>query len=117
MHDFSFFQDLVIVFGFALVVVLIFSRLGISSLIGLLFTGVLLGPSGLHLIKDVETGEALSEAKVTRCFAYLMIFQILSMESRKCWVIQTWAFTQFPEVAVLQERLSLIQISGKKQEP
>ncbi|MCS7211842.1 MAG: cation:proton antiporter [Chloroherpetonaceae bacterium] len=64
MHDFEFLRELVIISAAALVIVLIFQRLKIPSVIGLIVTGILLGQSGLKVIEDVSLISTLAELGV-----------------------------------------------------
>ena len=56
--------DITIVFGLAVVVILVCHRLKIPALVGLLLTGVLCGPHGLGLVSSVHGVEILSEIGV-----------------------------------------------------
>jgi len=62
--DHGFLHDLVVVFGTALVVLLVSTRLGLPSLVGFLLTGMIVGPSGLALVRDVRSVELLAEVGV-----------------------------------------------------
>jgi len=59
-----FLADLLVVFAVAAVVVFAFGRAQIPSVIGLLVSGVLVGPYGLSLVDDVESVELLAEIGV-----------------------------------------------------
>ena len=59
-----FLTDLVIVFAVATVVVFLFGRARVPSVVGLLVAGVLVGPYGLSLVSDVEVVETLAEIGV-----------------------------------------------------
>ena len=52
-----FLEQAVLVLGAAVVVVLVCHRLRLPSLVGLLLTGVVLGPSALGLVRDTEAIE------------------------------------------------------------
>ncbi|HEX2093275.1 MAG TPA: monovalent cation:proton antiporter-2 (CPA2) family protein [Longimicrobiaceae bacterium] len=52
-------RDILLILAAAVVVVPVFHRLGASSMVGYLVAGVLIGPSGLDLIGDVEQTEVL----------------------------------------------------------
>ncbi|MFP5257859.1 MAG: cation:proton antiporter [Acidobacteriota bacterium] len=56
--------DITIVFGLAVVVILVCHRFKIPALVGLLLTGVLCGPHGLGLVSSVHGVEILSEIGV-----------------------------------------------------
>ncbi len=60
----SFLDDFVIVFGVAMAVVMVFSRLRLPSLVGFLLTGALVGPHGLELVHDKHAVELLAEVGV-----------------------------------------------------
>ena len=71
MHQVEFLQDLVIIFGLSVGVVLVFQRLHLPSIIGFLITGAFLGPYGLNLIDDVNQVETLAKIGVV-----LLLFTI-----------------------------------------
>ncbi len=64
MEASQFLQELVVVFGVAVVVVLALSHLRLPTIAGLIAAGALIGPSGLGLIGDVERIEVLAEIGV-----------------------------------------------------
>ncbi|MDY0385506.1 cation:proton antiporter, partial [Trichlorobacter sp.] len=64
-------RDIEILFGLALVTVIIFRRLMFPSIIGFLVTGVLAGPYVLGLIKDTHQVEQMAEIGVV-----LLLFTI-----------------------------------------
>lgn len=55
---------LVIIFGGSAIVVFVLQRLKIPSIVGFLIAGILLGPHGLELVKDIQTVEVLAEIGV-----------------------------------------------------
>ena len=55
------FQDLVIILISAVVIVAIFKRLNLSSVLGYLIVGALIGPYGFALINDVERTKYIAE--------------------------------------------------------
>lgn len=59
-----FLQQAVVVLGAAVAVVLICHKLRLPSLVGLLVTGVVLGPSATGVVRDAETIELLAEVGV-----------------------------------------------------
>lgn len=71
MHHIQFLQDLVIIFGLSIGVVMLFQRLRLPSIIGFLISGALLGPHGLNLIDEVQQVEILAEVGVV-----LLLFTI-----------------------------------------
>jgi CPA2 family monovalent cation:H+ antiporter-2 len=64
-------RDLEILFGLAVVTVVLFRRLLFPSIVGFLVTGVLAGPHALALIKDPHTVEQMAEIGVV-----LLLFTI-----------------------------------------
>lgn len=67
-------QDLVIILGFSIVVVFVLNRFKIPSILGFLFTGVLIGPHALSLIEAVEQVEIISEIGV------ILLLFVIGME-------------------------------------
>lgn len=63
MH-FPLLHDLLIILGFSVLVVFLFQRLRLPSILGFLATGMLIGPTGLSLINAVEEIEVLAEIGV-----------------------------------------------------
>jgi CPA2 family monovalent cation:H+ antiporter-2 len=68
---FSVLLEIVVVFGAALAVTSVSYRLRVPAIIGFLLTGVLIGPSGLALVKETEHVESFAELAVV-----LMLFLI-----------------------------------------
>uniref|UniRef100_Q3AQC0 Kef-type potassium/proton antiporter, CPA2 family n=1 Tax=Chlorobium chlorochromatii (strain CaD3) TaxID=340177 RepID=Q3AQC0_CHLCH len=71
MHDFSFLGELVLIGAAAIAIILIFQRLKIPSVIGLIFTGILIGPSGIGAVYDQKMISTLAELGVV-----LLLFTI-----------------------------------------
>ncbi len=72
-------KDIIIIFGLAIVVIFICSRIYIPATVGLLITGIIAGPHGLGLIHSVDEVEILAEIGVV-----LLLFTIgieFSMEN------------------------------------
>ncbi|MDH5367697.1 MAG: monovalent cation:proton antiporter-2 (CPA2) family protein [Cyclobacteriaceae bacterium] len=67
-------QDIIILLGFSVVIVFILQRLKLSSIIGFLFTGIIIGPYGLSLIEAIEEVEILSEIGV------ILLLFVIGME-------------------------------------
>jgi CPA2 family monovalent cation:H+ antiporter-2 len=61
MPEATLLQDLLIVFGLGVGMVMAFSRLNLPSVLGFLFTGVICGPFGLKLVEDTGAIQALAE--------------------------------------------------------
>jgi CPA2 family monovalent cation:H+ antiporter-2 len=68
------FQDILILLGFSVLIVFLLQRLRLPSIIGFLFTGLLIGPHGLSLIQAVEEVEILSEIGV------ILLLFVIGME-------------------------------------
>lgn len=66
--------DVVIILGLAVVVILLFQRLKLPTIIGFLATGVIAGPYGLSLIGDTHNIEILAEIGV------ILLLFIIGME-------------------------------------
>jgi CPA2 family monovalent cation:H+ antiporter-2 len=57
-------RDLVIIFGLSIGILLLSHRLRLPAVIGLLLTGLIVGPYGLRLVHDIEAVESLAEVGV-----------------------------------------------------
>jgi len=57
-------QELVTVLAVSILIIIIFHRLKIPAVVGFMITGIIIGPGGLSLIKDLETINALAEIGV-----------------------------------------------------
>jgi len=71
MHDLDFLGELVLVGALAVAIILIFQRLKIPPVIGLIVTGILLGPSGFGALYDQKMISTLAELGVV-----LLLFTI-----------------------------------------
>jgi monovalent cation:H+ antiporter-2, CPA2 family len=71
MHEYDFLGELVLIGAFAVAIILIFQRLKIPPVIGLIFTGILLGPSGIGAVYDQKMISTLAELGVV-----LLLFTI-----------------------------------------
>jgi len=69
--EFSLLKDLVMLFGLALVTVVLFRQFKLPSIIGFLCTGIVAGPYALGLIKDTHQVEQMAEIGVV-----LLLFTI-----------------------------------------
>lgn len=77
-------SDIVWIFGLATLVILLFMRFKIPTIIGFLFTGAIAGPYGLSLVTASTTVEALSEIGVILLlFVIGMEFSLKSLLSIK----------------------------------
>jgi CPA2 family monovalent cation:H+ antiporter-2 len=64
MPEYAFLQTLVIIFGTSTLVVFLLSRAQVPSIVGFLLAGILIGPHGLSLVKDIHEIELLAEIGV-----------------------------------------------------
>ncbi|MEE9443758.1 MAG: cation:proton antiporter [candidate division Zixibacteria bacterium] len=64
MHELAYLQDLVIILGFAIIIVIVFHRLKLPPIAGFILSGILVGPRGFGLINDVHQVEVLAEIGV-----------------------------------------------------
>ncbi len=60
MTDIGFIRDIIIILIISIPIVFFFSRIRIPSIVGFLIAGMLIGPSGLRLITDIEVIEMLA---------------------------------------------------------
>jgi monovalent cation:H+ antiporter-2, CPA2 family len=72
--EFPMLSDIVLIFGLASLVILLFMRLRIPTIIGFLFTGALAGPFGLSLVNTSTTVDVLSEIGV------ILLLFVIGME-------------------------------------
>jgi CPA2 family monovalent cation:H+ antiporter-2 len=71
MAEFEFLKSLVIIFGLSAIVVFILGKFKVPSIIGFLIAGVVLGPYGLELIRDIHIVEIFAEIGIV-----LLLFTI-----------------------------------------
>jgi monovalent cation:H+ antiporter-2, CPA2 family len=64
MEQFDFLTDLVVVYATAAAVVFLFQRLRLPAIVGLLVAGIIVGPYGLSLAKEVSRVELLADIGV-----------------------------------------------------
>jgi CPA2 family monovalent cation:H+ antiporter-2 len=64
MHELVFLKSLVIILAISAVVIFVLGRIRVPSIVGFLLAGMLLGPHGLHFIKDITTIQTLAEIGV-----------------------------------------------------
>jgi len=62
--DFSILKDVVIILGLSVLIILVFHRFRIPSIIGFLLTGIIIGPHGLSLINVSHEVEMMAELGV-----------------------------------------------------
>ncbi len=71
MSEIPILQDIVVIFGFSIIVLFVCHRLGIPSIVGFLVTGIIIGPSSLGFVRSVHDVEVLAEIGVI-----LLLFSI-----------------------------------------
>ncbi len=71
MGEFEFLKSLIIILGVSAIAVFILNKFRIPSIVGFLIAGVLIGPHGLELIKDLRLVEIFAEIGVV-----LLLFTI-----------------------------------------
>ena len=64
MQELFFLKPFLIILGISAVVVFVLQRIRIPSIVGFLLAGILLGPYGLHFIKDINSIRVLAEIGV-----------------------------------------------------
>ncbi len=62
--DLSALRDLVIILGLSIGILLFSHRLRLPAIVGLLLTGVIVGPYGLRLVHDIDVVESLAEVGI-----------------------------------------------------
>lgn len=72
--EFPLLQDIVILLGLSVVVVLVLQRFKLPSILGFLLTGIIIGPYGLSLIEAVHEVEVLAEIGV------ILLLFVIGME-------------------------------------
>src|SRR5512140_3750689 len=81
-------EQAVIFLGTAVVLVPLFRRIKLGSVLGYLAAGALIGPWGLHLIGDVNTTLAFAELGVV-----LLLFLVgLELEPSRLWALRRPVF-------------------------
>jgi len=82
--DLTLFTDIEIIFGFSVLILLLFHRIKLSPVLGFLVTGIIAGPHVLGIINEVEQVEILAEIGII-----LLLFTIgVEMSIRELWDIK-----------------------------
>ncbi len=84
----SFMVGALVLLAAASVSVIFFKKIGLGSLLGLLAAGVVIGPSGLAVTKDVEALRHVSEMGVV----FLLFIIGLEMQPAKLWSMRRAVF-------------------------
>ncbi len=71
MHQYHILGQLVLIGSLAIITIIVFQKLRLPSVIGLIVTGIILGPSGFHVIHDSESISVFAEMGVV-----LLLFTI-----------------------------------------
>lgn len=94
-------QDIVIILGLSVVVILIFQRFKLPTILGFLITGVVAGPHGLSLVEASHEVEILSEIGVILLlFIIGLEFSLKSLSAIKRAVFLGGSFQVFVTIAV-----------------
>ncbi|WP_349432652.1 monovalent cation:proton antiporter-2 (CPA2) family protein [Methylomarinum sp. Ch1-1] len=89
MHaDSHFFVDLFALLSAAVIAVPIFHRLGLGSVLGYLFAGMVLGPWGLSIIDQVDDIRHFAEFGVV----FLLFLIGIEMKPARLWIMRRWVF-------------------------
>lgn len=84
MHAFEFLDELVLVFGAAVLVTLLFQKLRIPAVIGMIATGIVLGPMCFGIVYQDEVIKALAELGVVMLlFTIGLEFSLVELKSLK----------------------------------
>lgn len=84
MSDHSFLLYLLIFLGAAVAIIPIFKKLGLSSVLGYLFAGTLIGPSGLNLMSQTDGLKMLAEFGVV----FLLFIIGIELKPSRLWVMR-----------------------------
>lgn len=88
MHDIPLLRDLIIIIVVSLIAISLLRRLRVPAVVGFLLSGILVGPGGFRLVRDVETVETLAEIGVA-----LLLFTIgLKFSLREMYRLRRWVF-------------------------
>ncbi|ACI97822.1 monovalent cation:proton antiporter-2 (CPA2) family protein [Rhodospirillum centenum] len=87
-HALPFVQEAILFLAASIVVVLVLSRLRISPVLGYLLAGLLIGPSGLALIGDVDKIRSFAELGVV----FLLFIIGLELSVERLQALRRWVF-------------------------
>lgn len=94
-------QDIVVILGLSVVVILMFQRLKLPTILGFLITGIVAGPHGLSLVEASHEVEILSEIGVILLlFIIGLEFSLKSLSAIKKAVFLGGSFQVFVTIAV-----------------
>lgn len=86
--DSAFFTELFALLSAAVIAVPLFHHLGLGSVLGYLFAGILLGPSGLKIIDNVQDMRHFAEFGVV----FLLFLIGIEMKPERLWIMRRWVF-------------------------
>ncbi|MEO5867570.1 MAG: cation:proton antiporter [Sphingomonas sp.] len=100
----SLLRDGVVLFGFGLVFVLVFRKLGLGATLGYLLAGAVVGPQALHLVGDAEGKIGVAELGIT-----LLLFIVgLELNPQRLWRMKQEIFG----LGLIQVVLCGLAVSG-----
>ena len=104
MHEIEFLKVIVIIFGLASLVIFIFNKLKLPSVVGFLLTGIIAGPYALGLIADIDIIDVLADIGV------ILLLFIIGMEFsiKKLLKIRNIVFIG----GILQVSLTILVVMG-----
>ncbi|MDP1836784.1 MAG: cation:proton antiporter [Chlamydiales bacterium] len=101
-------SDIAKIFGLSIVVLLVCARLRIPAVVGLLLTGVLCGPHGLRMVKELHEVEMMSEIGIVLLlFTIGLEFSLAKLVRIKKLVLIGGFFQVFLTVVVIAAAASL----------
>jgi len=104
MYEFEFLRSLIIIFGISALGIFILNKLRIPSIVGFLISGMLIGPHGLELIKDVHLVEIFAEIGVV-----LLLFTIgLEFSLKKIFTLRKAIFV----IGFMQVLITFLAVVG-----
>lgn len=86
--DSAFFTELFALLSAAVIAVPLFHQLGLGSVLGYLFAGIVLGPSGLKIIDNVDDMRHFAEFGVV----FLLFLIGIEMKPARLWIMRRWVF-------------------------
>ncbi len=64
MHEFTIIREIVIILSVSLLIIFLFKKINIPSILGFLVAGMIIGPYGFHLISDMQNIQVMAEIGV-----------------------------------------------------
>lgn len=92
-------SSLIVVFGFSAIVIYFLSKVGIPPIVGFLVGGIIIGPSGLNLVREVHEIEMLAELGVIMLmFTIGLEFSLKNLLRLRTFVLGGGAFQVFATI-------------------